>query len=319
MFSLLAGTTVAILLLLIFIHRWNRDLDNEVNKRTSELEDANKLLALANEKLKKQEKIQNEFINVAAHELRTPLQPIIGYSTYALRGKVDINFALTVIHRQAKRLVAMATDLLVITRIETGTFPYKMERVRINELILKVINVILGPSVVEEPNIRDSNDLFHGLDNEELFQLDAYPPSLTGQNSMARSDDLFRETGSTKERKGKETIRDAGLTEEEFEGGRKEEEEEEEEEYTTIKYRDISIILDLDNYLGEIYADRERISQVLSNILQNSIKFTKAGSIKIRTCRYSTYTSQNHPGRNKKIKYGERPERSRTPRQRREY
>ena len=53
MFGLLAGTTVAILALLIFLHRWNNDLDKEVKKRTKQLEDANDLLATANEKLKK--------------------------------------------------------------------------------------------------------------------------------------------------------------------------------------------------------------------------------------------------------------------------
>ena len=112
--------------------------------------------------LRKQEKIQNEFINIAAHELRTPLQPIIGYSAYALRGKVDINHALNVIHKHAKRLVAMATDLLVITRIETGNFPYKMERVRINDLIFRVINNILGPGSPDE-SITDRNEVQYGF------------------------------------------------------------------------------------------------------------------------------------------------------------
>ena len=163
MFSLLAGTTVAILAFLIFLHRWNNDLDKEVKKRTKQLEDANDLLATANEKLRKQEKIQNEFINIAAHELRTPLQPIIGYSAYALRGKVDINHALNVIHKHAKRLMAMATDLLVITRIETGNFPYKMERLRINDLIFRVINNILGPGSGPDESIPDRNEVQYGF------------------------------------------------------------------------------------------------------------------------------------------------------------
>ena len=41
---------------------------------------SNKQLALANEKLKLNDKMQEEFINIAAHELRTPIQPIIGLS-----------------------------------------------------------------------------------------------------------------------------------------------------------------------------------------------------------------------------------------------
>jgi signal transduction histidine kinase len=304
MFSLLAGTTVAILVLLVFLHRWNRDLDNEVNKRTRELEDANELLASANEKLKKQEEIQNEFINIAAHELRTPLQPIMGYSAYALKGKVDINHALTVIHRQAKRLLAMASDLLLITRIETGNFSYKMERVRINDIILKVINNILEPSS-DEKGIRGSDDLLRGLDNEEHRPFDA--PTLSGKSGMALNDVLFRETGSTKEREPKETIREARLIEEEFEGGRTEEDE---KKYTRLKCGNISIILDLDKHVGDIYADKERISQVLYNIVHNSIKFTETGTIKIKTYRTSRNASQKLSGSSNEIKGSEKLDRS---------
>jgi signal transduction histidine kinase len=45
-----------------------------------QLENSNKELAAANERLKEADKIQKEFINVAAHELRTPIQPILGLS-----------------------------------------------------------------------------------------------------------------------------------------------------------------------------------------------------------------------------------------------
>ena len=41
-----------------------------------------KKLAAANQKLKESDKIQKEFINVAAHELRTPIQPILGLSEF---------------------------------------------------------------------------------------------------------------------------------------------------------------------------------------------------------------------------------------------
>ena len=50
-----------------------------------------------------------------------------------------------------------------------------------------------------------------------------------------------------------------------------------------VKYGDITIILYLDSRVGEIYADKERITQVLSNIIQNSIKFTEVGTIEIKT------------------------------------
>jgi two-component system, OmpR family, sensor histidine kinase VicK len=43
-----------------------------------QLENSNKELAAANKKLKESDKVQKEFINIAAHELRTPIQPILG-------------------------------------------------------------------------------------------------------------------------------------------------------------------------------------------------------------------------------------------------
>jgi signal transduction histidine kinase len=51
-----------------------------VQRRTTELYESNKQLRQANEQLKDHEKIQRDFINVAAHELRTPVQPILGLS-----------------------------------------------------------------------------------------------------------------------------------------------------------------------------------------------------------------------------------------------
>ena len=45
------------------------------NELTNQLEDAN-------EQLKYKDKLKDEFINVAAHELRTPIQPILGLTEY---------------------------------------------------------------------------------------------------------------------------------------------------------------------------------------------------------------------------------------------
>ena len=72
-FSLLAGVTAAVVVLIVFLIKWNTNLNNEVKRRTREFE-------LANEQLKVHDKMQREFINVGAHELRTPVQPNLGLS-----------------------------------------------------------------------------------------------------------------------------------------------------------------------------------------------------------------------------------------------
>ncbi|MFZ0894653.1 MAG: hypothetical protein WAZ77_09140 [Candidatus Nitrosopolaris sp.] len=48
-----------------------------LNQRTRELETSNTQLSLANAQLKEHDKVQRDFINIAAHELRTPIQPLL--------------------------------------------------------------------------------------------------------------------------------------------------------------------------------------------------------------------------------------------------
>ena len=62
----------------IILLRWNRILKNVVDQKTSQLTDSIEKLEKANEDLQSHDKLQKEFINVAAHELRTPTQAISG-------------------------------------------------------------------------------------------------------------------------------------------------------------------------------------------------------------------------------------------------
>jgi signal transduction histidine kinase len=95
------------------------------------------------EQLKVHNKMQKEFINVAAHELRTPIQPILGLSEVLLSEEGDIrryHDPISAIHRNAKRLQRLTEDILDVTRIESQTLELKKERVNINEKIRDVIN-----------------------------------------------------------------------------------------------------------------------------------------------------------------------------------
>ena len=87
--SLLAGTTAGIVVLIIFLIRWSSNLNDEVKRRTRELNESYKELAVANEQLKVHDKMQKEFINIAAHELRTPIQPILSLSQILHSRKED--------------------------------------------------------------------------------------------------------------------------------------------------------------------------------------------------------------------------------------
>jgi two-component system sensor histidine kinase VicK len=95
------------------------------------------------EQLKVHNKMQKEFINIAAHELRTPIQPILGLSEL-LRSKISDNNdeqkeLLDTIIRNAKRLKRLADDILDVTKIESQSLQLKKERFNITQMILNAL------------------------------------------------------------------------------------------------------------------------------------------------------------------------------------
>ena len=95
------------------------------------------------EKLKEADKMKTEFINVAAHELRSPIQPVLGFSELLLNKEGNIEQyrdLLNAINRNAKRLQQLTENILDVTKIESHTLELHKEKVNINENIQKVIN-----------------------------------------------------------------------------------------------------------------------------------------------------------------------------------
>ncbi len=94
------------------------------------------------ERLKEIQKMKDEFINVAAHELRTPIQPILGLSE-VLHAKIkdaEQRQLLDTITRNAKRLQRLTDDILDVTKIESQSLKLNKERFNLNELILNIID-----------------------------------------------------------------------------------------------------------------------------------------------------------------------------------
>src|SRR5919202_1437195 len=141
MFSLIAGTTAAVAILIVFLIKWS-SLSEEVKKRAKELEIANKELSLSNEQLKMRDKAQQEFIDVAAHELRTPIQPIISLSDVLMHKIKDNESHLLIdtIYRNARRLQRLSQDILDVTRIESGLLRLNKERLNLKEVISNTVN-----------------------------------------------------------------------------------------------------------------------------------------------------------------------------------
>ena len=120
---------------------------NKQNELTKKLKDAN-------EELKYNDRLKDEFINVAAHELRSPIQPILGLSEFLRsnkgRGNSSSNSAamslekeeelLDVIVRNSKRLRQLAEDILDVAKIEGGSLFLKKEKFNIKEMITEILS-----------------------------------------------------------------------------------------------------------------------------------------------------------------------------------
>ena len=188
---------------------WNKRLEGAVTSRTLELKKANEsliesnmLLASANKQLEIHDRMQKEFINVAAHELRTPIMPILGEAELIedkFNGKSSAEVdkdQIAVIIRNAKRLDRLAADILDVTRIEGKSLQLNKERFNIDEILSQIVK-----------------------ETRRLIEKDPM-------------------------RNGK----------------------------VNIEYESINI---------EVNADKSRITQVVSNLVSNAIKFTQEGTISI--------------------------------------
>ena len=113
----------------------------------------NEKLQEANRKLHQADKVQREFINIAAHELRTPIVPILGFSEvlyskmkrYRLQQEKapeeeeEIQEMSEIILRNANRLHQLTEDILDITRIESNTLKLRKERFNLSDLIVDTV------------------------------------------------------------------------------------------------------------------------------------------------------------------------------------
>ena len=207
----------AIAAVTFFVIRLNNKLKQKVKERTKSLEELNEKLIKANEQLEGNDKVQKEFINIAAHELRTPIVPILNlsellYSNVKERQpelqQKEMLEMLEIILRNANRLHQLTEDILDVTRIESHTLKLRKERFNLNDAILNVIEDY-------KEQIANGNN-----GNVKLI----YEPANSSSSSSSSSN---------------------------------------------------SIIL--------VEADRRRLVQVISNLLNNAIKFTKEGTVTVTT------------------------------------
>lgn len=211
-FTILIVSIIGIIAIIIayVILSWNKRLENAVNLRTAELEEknndlekTNRLLAEANKQLKIHDNMQKEFINIAAHELRTPIMPILCEAEiiedkYKKSKRIVIDIEqIQLIARNARRLDRLATDILDVSKIESKSLRLNKEHFNLSEIITDIVN-----------------------DTKEHIKFDK-------------------------------------------------------------EYEKINIIKDVTPVT--IYADKARIIQVITNLINNALKFTTEGNIYIKS------------------------------------
>ncbi|HYX57322.1 MAG TPA: sensor histidine kinase [Nitrososphaeraceae archaeon] len=180
MFLLLAGTIAVIGVLIIFLIKWNHTLDNEVKRRTSELNESNIQLAGANERLKLHDNVQKEFINIAAHELRTPIQPILSLAqilSNKMKDRTHLEL-LEIIIKNARRLQKLTEDILDIAKIESQSLSLKKEQLNLDDVVATALEDY--KEEIEKTNSKlklvyknneKNNTLVVDADRNRLFQV----------------------------------------------------------------------------------------------------------------------------------------------------
>ena len=123
-----------------------RITNNELQSTTEDLKESLEILAnvnqeltTTNEQLKQADILKTEFINIAAHELRTPTQAIVGYCEMHDAFPEKKHEYINPIKRNAERLYKLTNDILDVARIESNSLKLDIEKIEINEIINETV------------------------------------------------------------------------------------------------------------------------------------------------------------------------------------
>lgn len=127
------------------------------------------------EQLKTHDRMQKEFINIAAHELRNPIQPLV-LSSESLKGSMPDEERVSIVIRNAKKLQTLANEILDITKIESKTLKLNKEIVDVNEIIVYGMKDLLSHPVIAEGKVilvyePGKEDIFVEADRDRLGQV----------------------------------------------------------------------------------------------------------------------------------------------------
>ena len=117
----------------LLVEKNESNMNEIISQKTTEL---NKAIT----ELKAHSDLQTDFINIASHELRTPIQPILNQAELASQGIKPTNDALRIILKNAKHLSRLTEDILEVSRIERGSINYNFEKMNLSKLLYEIIS-----------------------------------------------------------------------------------------------------------------------------------------------------------------------------------
>lgn len=107
-----------------------------------EAEQAQKLLTYQNKQLVEIDTLKDEFVSSVSHELRTPLTSITGYVELLLEDEPseEKRGYLTIVDRNAQRLLGLVSDLLFTARLQDGRLELDRAEVGLTELVRHAVD-----------------------------------------------------------------------------------------------------------------------------------------------------------------------------------
>ena len=173
----------------IFESLWNQtELFEELRKSNIQLANLYKQVIATNEQMRTSSNMQKEFINVAAHELRAPIQPILGLAEVLRQqnqqpdNKEDQMYSennelLNVIIRNAKRLQQLTENILDVTKIENNSMELNKEEFILNKAVLESFTDFANQlSKEQKENVKltvalDEGDVLVAADKHRINQV----------------------------------------------------------------------------------------------------------------------------------------------------
>jgi signal transduction histidine kinase len=127
------------------------------------------------EQLKTHDRMQKEFINIAAHELRNPIQPLV-LSSESLKSSMPDEERVSIVIRNAKKLQTLANEILDITKIESKTLKLNKEIVDMSEIVVYGMKDLFSRQAIAEGKVKleyepDREGIFVEADKDRLGQV----------------------------------------------------------------------------------------------------------------------------------------------------